>query len=55
MEFPRCNNTGIEWYRRMPRNLPLVDPQDKKAPEQCEKGDATLEATHPITDNRPSP
>ena len=51
MEFPRCNNAHIEWYVRMPADLPLTDAKGKELIGQCEEEDATLEATDPMTDN----
>ena len=51
--FPRCDKAGIEWYRRMPGDPPLADPIGKKPLEPSEREDATLEATDPLTDNKP--
>ena len=51
VEFPRCNNTDIEWYGRMPTDTPLVDLKIKKLPKQCKREDATPETTDPMTDN----
>ena len=53
VEFPKCNNAGIEWYGRMPADSTLVDPKDKKLLEPSEGEDATPEATDPRTDNQP--
>ena len=46
-----CNNAGIEWYGRMPTDPPLVVPKGKRLLEPSEGEDASLEATHPGTDN----
>ena len=51
--FPRCTIAGIEWYRKMPADPPLVDPKGKKSLGPCEEEDATPEATNLMTDNWP--
>ena len=53
VEFPRCNNAGIEWYRWMLVDPPVVGPKGKKLLEPSEGEDATPEATSPGTDNWP--
>ena len=53
MEFPWCNNAAIEWYKRMPADLPLVDPKGENLLEPPEVEDATPEASDPMTDNQP--
>ena len=50
VEFPRCNNAGIDWYGRMPAYPPLADPKGKKLLESSEGEDATLKASDPGTD-----
>ena len=51
--FPRCNNSGIEWYGRMPADPSLVDPKGEKPSEPSEGEDATPETSDPVTDNQP--
>ena len=41
VEFPRCNNAGIEWYGRIPTDPPMVDPKGEKLLGQCEEEDST--------------
>ena len=48
----RCNNAGIEWYRRMPADPPLVDAKGEKLIETHGE-DATLKASDLRTDNWP--
>ena len=40
-DFPGCNNGGIEWYVRIPKDPPLVDLKVEMLLGQCEE-DTTL-------------
>ena len=52
VDFPRCNNTEIESFMRMPTDLPMVAYKVEMLLGQCEEVDATLEATVSVTDNQ---
>ena len=48
MDFPRCDNVGIDCYMRMPTDPPLVDLKAEMLPEICEEEGATLEPYFPL-------
>ena len=45
MDFPSFINANINWYVKMPGDLPPVDPRDEMLPQLCEEEGATLEPT----------
>ena len=52
VDFPSCKNADMEWDMRIPTGPSLVDHKVKMLLGQCEKQDATPEATRPMTDNQ---
>ena len=51
----KCNTTDIDWYMRMPKNPPPVDPKVEMPlwlHEQCEDKDATLKEIFSAKDNQ---
>ena len=48
MDFTMCNSTDINWYVRMPRDLPPVIPKEEMQPKLCKEVGVILEPTFTV-------
>ena len=46
-DIPRCTRADIDWYVRMPKDPPLVDPKDEMQLELCKEAGSNLKAMFP--------